>query len=302
MAREMDGNSLRAKLYNRWVGFRRWARLLLDPMNSSVLGRVFQGLSFLFIFVSVVGMLIEESVAERILMIESSGGCDPKIKWFVLETCTVVFFSIEVALRLAGTVNIWKFLKEWLNIVDLLAVFPYYVNLILACGDNPSVKTCICAEGTQLGFLRVLRLVRVLRVFKMSRYSTGMQVIGTTISGSIDILLMLFAIVVGASVVFGSFIMILERGDACVPCVPGGETIDTSLADYYCHPLSPSREACFESINSSRGGDSGRLDLTTHEGTCGRRYCYEVDGVQRTSRFQDVTDGVYWGKQLALCM
>jgi hypothetical protein len=91
------------------------------------------------------------------------------------------------------------YLSQPLNIVDLLATAPYWIEL----GFGSSV---------QLGFVRVLRLARVLRILKFGENSAGVKVISNTVSRSIPALVILsFYIVIGV-VLFGSIIYMAELG------------------------------------------------------------------------------------------
>jgi len=90
-----------------------------------------------------------------------------------------------------------------MNMIDLLAILPFHLNLILNLGGS----------GT---FLRVLRLLRVFRIFKMSKYSSGMQLLGTTMSRSLHTLALLLVYLLIAMVVFSSMIFFAEMGTELV--------------------------------------------------------------------------------------
>lgn len=51
-----------------------------------------------------------------------------------------------------------------MNIVDLLSVLPYYLDLVF-------VVIGISGDASFLAAIRLVRLVRVFRVFKLGRYS-----------------------------------------------------------------------------------------------------------------------------------
>ena len=89
-----------------------------------------------------------------------------------------------------------------LNIVDFIAIVPYYINL--------SSPTDI---GGSLAILRVLRLARVLRLFKMSKRMEGVQVMGRTMLAALDALGFLLFFILLAVVLCGSIIFFCEGGD-----------------------------------------------------------------------------------------
>jgi len=101
-----------------------------------------------------------------------------------------------------AAVKIWKFVKDPFNIVDLVAIVPFYVNLFVS-------------NGASSGFavLRVLRLARVMRIFKLGKYSNGMQTFIKVMKKSASALYMLFFLVVIAVVFFGSLIYFCEQGE-----------------------------------------------------------------------------------------
>ena len=87
-----------------------------------------------------------------------------------------------------------------LNIIDLLAILPYFVILTINSGS----------DTTPLSVLRVVRLVRVFRVFKLSRHSSGLQILGHTLRASLSELGMLIFFLVILIILFSSAIFYAE--------------------------------------------------------------------------------------------
>ena len=86
-----------------------------------------------------------------------------------------------------------------MNIIDMLAILPYYLAPLL--DQLQSVKT--------VG--QILRILRIIRVFKLARHSRGLQGLGYTMKSSykeLGLILMFFSIL---SLIFSSLVYIFEK-------------------------------------------------------------------------------------------
>ena len=109
--------------------------------------------------------------------------------FFIIESLCIAWFTFEYLTRLISSPNKWKFVKEPLNLIDLIAILPYFLNFALS-GEDSNVSS--------VAILRAVRLVRVFRVFKLSRYSSGLRILGMTLSASLGELgLLVFFLSVG---------------------------------------------------------------------------------------------------------
>jgi voltage-gated potassium channel len=75
----------------------------------------------------------------------------------VAEWIFTVLFSIEYALRLVCVPIPWRYARSFFGVVDLLAVLPTYLSLLLPGAEHLLV-------------IRGLRLLRIFRVFKLGRF------------------------------------------------------------------------------------------------------------------------------------
>ena len=113
------------------------------------------------------------------------------------------YFSYCILFLLLGAPQKWEFVKGAMNIIDVLAILPYYVSLFLmqpeeidlaameATTLQPTTTTTIAPEeegGATFDDVRriiqVFRIMRIMRIFKLARHSTGLQSIAFTLKNS----------------------------------------------------------------------------------------------------------------------
>ena len=101
----------------------------------------------------------------------------------------------------SGWGRTWRYVSEGMNLIDLLAILPYYLGLILQ------------SAGGTLSVFRILRLTRVLRIFKLAKNNEGIDMLAETIQMSeYSLCLLLFFGCIGV-ILFGSLIYFAESGD-----------------------------------------------------------------------------------------
>jgi len=117
----------------------------------------------------------------------------------VLEISFVSFFSFEYMARLVCTPAPRPWLTEPLNIIDLLVLIPFYIELGVG------------SINVDLRVFRLFRIFRVFRLFKLSRYLTGLQKIITVGLQSWRVLFLILMVQIVVSLVTGSFAVLGER-------------------------------------------------------------------------------------------
>lgn len=122
--------------------------------------------------------------------------------WFLLELTFNAWFTIEYLVRLFTSPNKCHFFTSILNFIDLIAIAPFYITLLL---DN--------AEASSVAALRILRVVRVFRIFKLSRYSKSLQIIGYCVLESFRELGLLILCLFLSVVVTSSLLYYIETGN-----------------------------------------------------------------------------------------
>ena len=123
--------------------------------------------------------------------------------FFAVDSTFVAVFSLEFLIRFALSKNRCAFMKNLFNMIDLLAILPYYVSLIAKQFFNTDDVT----------LLITLRVLRVSRVMKLTRGSTRLQSFLYTLKNcSTDLLFLYFTFTLGI-LLFASVLYYVERTD-----------------------------------------------------------------------------------------
>ncbi|CAK8680000.1 unnamed protein product [Clavelina lepadiformis] len=126
---------------------------------------------------------------------------------FLTETCCIVWFVLELTLRFFCCPDKKKFVKSFLNIIDFVAIVPYFVTLLVNTVDSGKHRPPQTAT-----ILRIIRLVRMLRILKLSRYSRGFRILGLTLVRSTRVLFLLVCFQVVLAILFSSIVYFVEYG------------------------------------------------------------------------------------------
>ena len=116
-----------------------------------------------------------------------------------LETVCIICFTVEIIAKLLSQPllndSYPAALRQWIlqpmNQVDVVAVLPWYVELVFGGGSG-------------LGVVRCVRLVRVFRVFKLGRYNTSAMIFKNALARSAQPMSLLFYFMLIANVLFAS--------------------------------------------------------------------------------------------------
>lgn len=150
---------------------------LLEKPESSRAARAFGTLSIIFVAVSIVNIVLISLDLGDVGgngIGDESGGSDGGTPFFVdaLEYVCVVWFTGELVLRFVSVRNKCRFTRSVPNVIDLLAILPFYVTLAVESLHGGST------ELENMGrVVQVLRLMRSLRMLKLGRHSTGNVVV-----------------------------------------------------------------------------------------------------------------------------
>lgn len=198
----------------------RWQRMiweLFEYPDTSIGARIVAVISVCIITISIVTFCIETLPEFRFRTVcnfnasainnetckEEEIHDDKAMPWFAIESACIVWFTFEYFMRLISSPQKLLFVRSFLNLIDVIAIIPYYITLPMSTSSISS-----------LGVLRVIRLVRVFRIFKLSRHSRGLQILGHTLRASLrELGLLIFFLLIGV-ILFSSAVYYAEGGDA----------------------------------------------------------------------------------------
>ncbi|OBS60349.1 hypothetical protein A6R68_08501, partial [Neotoma lepida] len=173
--------------------FARQLWLLFEFPESSQAARVLAVVSVLVILVSIVVFCLETLPDFR------DDRDDPGL-------APVAAATGPLLVRLAACPSKAVFFKNVMNLIDFVAILPYFVAL----GTELARQRGVGQPAMSLAILRVIRLVRVFRIFKLSRHSKGLQILGQTLRASMrELGLLIFFLFIGV-VLFSSAVYFAE--------------------------------------------------------------------------------------------
>ncbi|CAK6981165.1 potassium voltage-gated channel subfamily V member 1 [Scomber scombrus] len=175
---------------------------LLEKPESSRAARTFGSLSIFFVVVSVINMVLISLDLEDVEV----SGFGAALLFDALEYVCVVWFTGELAVRFLCVRDKCRFSRSIPNVIDLLAILPFYVTLTVESLHGGTT------ELENMGrVVQVLRLLRSLRMLKLGRHSTGLKSLGMTIAQCYqEVGLLLLFLGVGISI-FATMVFALEH-------------------------------------------------------------------------------------------
>lgn len=128
----------------------------------------------------------------------------------MIEAICTYWFTFEYLVRFSASPHKWNFFRTGVNIIDLLAIFPYYISIFLL---EPTTLNYPAQSDPWRILIDVFRIFRVLRILKLARHSIGLQSLGFTLRNSyqeLGVVMLFLGIFV---VIFASLLYFAEKDE-----------------------------------------------------------------------------------------
>ena len=156
--------------------------------SDTYYGRLFDELLLIFIVLSILVVMLESVSIYRARFSELFSN----LEWFF-----TLVFTIEYALRIISSPDPKKYIFSFLGIVDLLAIIPTYIAVVM-----PEVQPLIVIRS-----IRLLRIYRVLKLYRFVRAGNLLLLALRNSARKIFIFMMFIMILV---IMLGSIMYVVE--------------------------------------------------------------------------------------------
>ncbi len=178
-------------------GWRQKLQVIIFEADTAG-GKAFDVALLVMIITSIIAVMLESVAAIR----TTYGPVLRAVEWVITG-----LFTVEYALRLATVTRPLKYAFSFFGIVDLLAIIPTYLSLLIT--------------GTQsLLVIRALRLLRVFRVLKLAHFVGEAKVLRTALLGSVKKIIVFLGAVLTVVLIVGAAMYLIEGEENGFSSIP----------------------------------------------------------------------------------
>ena len=182
---------------SRPENFRARLREIIFETNTPA-GKTFDVVLIVCILLSVLVVMLDSVRPIK----ESWGAIIYGAQWFF-----TIIFAVEYGLRLYSTDRPLKYAASFYGIIDLLAIIPTPLSLLL-----PGAQSLLV--------IRLLRILRIFRVFKLARFITEMNVLFQALRASLRKIVVFLLVLLTLVVIFGSLMYVIEGEEHGFTSIP----------------------------------------------------------------------------------
>jgi len=178
---------------------------LFENSDSSRAASIVSIISSAMVIISTITLCVNTHPDVKIVNEDGQTQDNPKL--LVIEIICIFWFTLEYIIRIYSSPSKKDFLCSVMNTIDLLAILPFYIGLIVE-----NLNGGINDRFTDVRrFVQILRIFRIVRIFKVARHSTGLQVLGYTVRNSGSELGLLFMLLLMGMTLFSSLVYYAEE-------------------------------------------------------------------------------------------
>lgn len=180
--------------------FKRWQATLHEVIfeSNTLAGKAFDIALLICILLSIMIVMLDS-----VLSLHLQYGH----VFYITEWCFTILFTIEYILRLISVKQPVRYVFSFLGVIDLLAIIPMYLSIILAGAQSLLV-------------LRALRLLRIFRIFKLTHFLSEMSFLGAALKSSAKKISIFMLVVLTVVVILGSVMYLVESNETGFKSIP----------------------------------------------------------------------------------
>ena len=177
--------------------FRKKIKLIIFGTDTPM-GKLFDIVLIAFIFLSVIVVLLDS-------VNEYHNNYKNILK--ILEINFTILFTIEYLLRIYCVRHPLGYIFSFYGIIDLLAIIPTYLSLLL--------------PGTEvLSVIKVLRVLRIFRILKLVQYIKEIEYLVKAMVGSKKKIIVFLFMIMNIVIILGSIMYIIEGETSGFSSIP----------------------------------------------------------------------------------